>query len=291
MEKASFIEVDMDFFELSQALKKSSKPMALCTVIASSGSTPRKIGAKMLVGQNGSPQGLVQGSIGGGAIEHHIRTEAIKILNQHEKPQIIKTALGHDLAMCCGGEMTVFIEPIWPKARLIFFGAGHIGQAVVKLVASLDFSLIVLDERKELLALPELSNLNKIDEISVFSIKNLNISENDYVIVCTHEHKLDQQIIEWVLAYKVKYLALIGSQRKALMTKKRLLVKNFSPSKIDQLNCPAGLKINAQTPHEIAISLVAQLIKVKNGQEQAKNTDCGSRQELSHGLSQSLNAS
>src|SRR5688572_27781750 len=112
----------MSFFTKAVELENSSLNAALCTVVEVSGSTPQKAGAKMIVIDNNEPFGVIVGTIGGGAIEHLVRAEAIKVLRRFT-PQLIKTSLKNELGMCCGGIMSVFIEPIFKKPKLICFGA------------------------------------------------------------------------------------------------------------------------------------------------------------------------
>lgn len=277
----------MNFSDIIHELLSSQEPCALCTVVAISGSTPRKAGAKMIVKDNGSNTGALVGTIGGGAFEHHIRSLALKAI-QENAPRLVKTSLRNELGMCCGGEMTVFIEPLQKQPRFICFGAGHISQNLCPLAHRLGFSVSVLDQRKELLELQAFDiATDRTNDTSIFAIEKLNLSLDDYVVVATHDHQLDQRIVEDVLNYPIKYLGLVGSERKALMTAKRLEAKNFSHDQIAQVICPAGLTIKAQTPQEIALSILAQITLVKNDNPKNNKPDYRSRPEHAHGLSQS----
>lgn len=265
----------------------SNEACALCTVVASSGSTPRKVGAKMLVKKDGSEFGAISGTIGGGAIEHHIRKMAIEIID-HKKPRLISTSLRNELGMCCGGEMTVFIEPSEKKPRFICFGAGHIAQHLCPLAISVGFQVLLIDERKELLnheAFHQV-HLKSIDH-SLFAIQALHLNDDDYALVSTHDHQLDQTIVESLIVFPLAYLGLVGSTRKALMSNKRLLAKGFSYQDIERLECPSGLDIAAATPAEIAISIIGQMIRIKNAHHSLHRLSSSGGQELAHGLSQS----
>ncbi|MCA9509006.1 MAG: XdhC family protein [Myxococcales bacterium] len=277
----------MIFFDLLKELHNLKQASALCTVVAISGSTPRKAGAKMLVLNDGTSFGDIKGSIGGGAIEHHIRKQALEALKENSS-RLVTTSLRNELGMCCGGEMTVFIEPIAQKPRFICFGAGHIAQSLCPQALSLDFNVFLLDHRKDLLTLPCFEHVQeKICDSSIFSIENLQICEHDYVVVTSHDHQLDQSIVEAVLKYPTKFLGLVGSKRKALMTQKRLRAKNLDEQQIARLRCPVGLDIYAQTPQEIAFSILAQVIMVKNENTKNYSLNCGSRSQQTNGLSQS----
>jgi xanthine dehydrogenase accessory factor len=253
----------MDIFDLLRELENCDLPMALCTIVRSSGSTPRKVGSKMVVLANGEEWGAIIGSIGGGALEHHVRKRALAIINENQA-QTITVALQHDLAMCCGGEVDVFIETIIKKPVLLIFGAGHIGQALCPLAHNLGFQISIIDERKELTSHQAFINAKIIHDSSYFNINfNTNLL-NYFILIATHDHSLDQEIVEKVIDKPIRHLMLVGSQRKFIMTKKRLLSKGFSSEIIARLNCPAGLAIHAQSPQEIAISIAAKLIEVKN---------------------------
>lgn len=245
-------------------LTKQKKPAALCTVVAFKGSTPRKVGAKMVVIANGDKYGSIIGTVGGGAIEHHIRQKALEAI-VHEKAELVVTSLRNDLAMCCGGEMSIFIEPLVHPPSLLLFGAGHIAKALCPLALSLDFSVNVVDERAELLEERCFERCQKHEQkINAFVFDDLPFGPKTFIVVATHDHALDQQIIEYALVREFHYLALVGSLRKALMTKKRLQAKGMDEELLKKIICPAGLSINAQTPQEIAVAIAAQMIHVRH---------------------------
>lgn len=254
----------MDFLQAFSLLSKLKTPHALCTVVAIKGSTPRKIGCKMIVIDDDSPFGKIHGTIGGGAIEHHIRKKALEAIRAH-KSELLIVSLRNELAMCCGGEMTVFIEPSIKYPSLYIFGAGHISQALTPLACELGFKVLVIDERSELLNYGAFNNADKRSEaIDQFFFSSLSLDEECFIVVATHDHALDQKIIENILNKPFNYLGLIGSMRKSLMTKKRLKAKGFKDSLIAKIQCPAGLDIYAETPLEIALSILVHLISIKN---------------------------
>lgn len=265
----------MNLLKALQELEKVKKAAALCTIVGIKGSTPRKVGTKMLVLDNNDDFGAIVGTIGGGAIEHHIRQEAIKVLKTN-KAVLSTTSLRNDLGMCCGGEMTVFIEPLQWAPSFFLFGAGHIAQALAPIALALGFEVTVIDERKELLEHPSFAPCKRVlEQMSPFSCSNLPFGPLTFALVTTHDHALDQQIIELCLRQELKYLALVGSQRKALMTQKRLYSKGFTADEIEKIVCPAGLSINASTPLEIALSIAGQMIEVKNASIQCNNSSSG----------------
>lgn len=274
----------MSLFAKAADFENSSFNSALCTVVEVRGSTPRKVGAKMIVVDDHEPMGLIVGTIGGGAIEHLIRGLALESIRL-QKPRLVSTSLRNELGMCCGGEMTIFIEPIVKKSQFICFGAGHISQALCPLAAHLGYEVSVVDERSDLLANVAFATAkNRFTDPSHFSFKDMPFSFDTYVVIATHDHELDQKIVEGVLSQTFKYGALVGSSRKALMTKKRLLAKGFLIDAITRIICPAGLNIYASTPTEIAVSIAAQMTMVKNESSEDRRADRRSGREQAHGF-------
>lgn len=278
----------MNFIDALKELERLKKSVALCTVVSVKGSTPRKVGTKMFVWANGDDFGAIIGTIGGGAIEHHIRKLALEVLKSH-KALLTNVSLRNDFAMCCGGEMTVFIDPIIMAPKLLLFGAGHIAQALGPLANSLGFSVYIIDERSELINRECFINCERIERtFDPFFFNTLHFGSETFVVVATHDHALDQKIIEHTLPHEFKYLALVGSKRKAFMTKKRLMAKGFSEIDQEKIICPAGLHINAISPEEIALSIAAQMTEVRNAPGTLSSDHCSSGSKHAHGLSQSL---
>ncbi len=250
-------------FERLSKITHLNLPAALCVVIETSGSTPRKAGSKMLVFPDGSLHGKSEGTIGGGAVEHQVRLEALRVLDLNQS-KVITLSLTHDLGMCCGGQMTVFIEPISQKPPCIIFGAGHIGEVLSRLAAQAGFFVVVTDARKDLLQperLPYAHQLLANDQLEAFN--QLPFGPNTFIVVVTYDHQKDQELVEAILLKSFRYAALVGSKRKAKMTIARCLNKGIDPEQVKKLHCPAGLAIYAETPEEIAFSIVAQMIQCR----------------------------
>lgn len=250
-------------FERLSKITQLNLPASLCVVIETSGSTPRKAGSKMVVFPDGSLHGKSEGTVGGGAVEHQIRIEALRVLASSQA-KVITLSLTHDLGMCCGGQMTVFIEPILPKPPCIIFGAGHIGEVLSRLAAQAGFFVIVADARQDLMQperLPYAHQLLANDFVEAFEA--LPFGPNTFIVVVTHDHQKDQELVEAILVKSFRYAALVGSKRKAKMTSTRCLNKGIDPGQVEKLHCPAGMAIDAETPEEIAFSIVAQMIQYR----------------------------
>lgn len=276
----------MSIFAKLVNLENFDKDYALCTVVSVQGSTPRKAGAKMIIIDNGLPEGHIVGTIGGGAIEHAVRRQAVMLLHE-KKTKLINISLRNDLGMCCGGEMSIFIEPIIKQPPFFCFGAGHIAQALCPLAVNLGYRVVVVDERRALLEQEVFSACERKEHNSSFDLAQLTFKDS-FIVIATHDHGLDQHIAEHIIDKPFLYAALIGSQRKALMTQKRLRAKGFSEVVSGRLRCPAGLAIHADTPQEIAVSIMAEMTLVKHAPHHPMRHDSSSRKKQSHGVSQSI---
>lgn len=235
-------------------------PAALCIVTETTGSTPRKAGARMLVFANGNEAGHIEGTIGGGTVEHEVRMRAVKAIAS-SRPEHFKVALTHELGMCCGGRMTIFIEPLRQKTPCIVFGAGHIAQALSHAASLAGFDIHICDPRSELLTADRLPFATAL--LDSYDFERLPFGTDAFVVVATHSHQIDQTLVEQILPRSYRYLALVGSKRKAFMTKQRCINKGFTEDDLERLHCPAGINIHAETPEEIAVSILAQMIQVK----------------------------
>ncbi|MBW6483530.1 MAG: XdhC/CoxI family protein [Vicingaceae bacterium] len=251
----------MNIYNKIEQLRTSGIDVALCTIIHTKGSTPRKVGAKMLVFADGT----IKGTIGGGNLEKDVIKNALIQLKNNE-PKLFKHDLLHQHNMCCGGIVEIFIEPIEKMKKLYIFGAGHTGQALAKYALTMDFEIFVIDDRKEYInQLKEVSAINKLHVDYKKALPTLPFDENTFVVILTYEHEIDRDILSYCIKKPHAYLGMIGSQRKIEMTKKMFLDAGIATKKqLEKVNMPIGKNILAETPEEIAISILAELIEVKN---------------------------
>jgi xanthine dehydrogenase accessory factor len=251
----------MDIFEKVVDAKKRGLPLVLLSVIDVKGSSPREIGARMILWQDGT----TDGTIGGGAIEKEALQEAGRVFETREA-RVFHYDLT-DLKMQCGGKMSVFIEPILPKKQLIIFGAGHIGLALSHIAELLSFSLTVVDDRSEF------ANEQRFPHAAAIICKNYKESFNDlifkdsYIVIVTYKHLHDQEILEECVKHPFAYLGMIGSTTKVTKAFNLLMEKNVSKDILNKIHSPIGLDIGANTPEEIAVAIAAEMIAVKNGQD------------------------
>ncbi|MBN4066031.1 XdhC family protein [Candidatus Amoebophilus asiaticus] len=235
---------------------------ALCMVVNTKGSTPRKPGAKMIVYADGQ----IYGTIGGGTLEKAVIENALRVVEK-KKSKIFKHALVHDHGMCCGGTVEIFIEPIMTKKKLYIFGAGHIGKALAKFAKELDFNVSIIDERDDAFDNSGLVNFTCIHKNHKRAFKDLVFDENTFVTVITHNHAYDREIVAHCAKQPHAYLGMIGSQRKIEIAKKTFRTGNILTLKeMKNINWPMGVPIDVQTPEEIAIAILAKLIDTRSKQ-------------------------
>ncbi len=251
----------MNLFNEIENIRKGNEKAVLCIIVQTTGSTPRKVGAKMIVKEDGS----IIGTIGGGNLEKKVIEQAIVQMGL-KAPDTFKYNLVKDLEMCCGGSVAVYFEPIMKSNTLYIFGAGHTGKALAEIAATLDFEIIVFDDRNEYLESIKTKNVKtKLLDFRK-GLEDLKTNAHTYVVIVTYSHPLDRQILSHFVDKKLAYLGMIGSKRKIAVTKKMLKDQNFATVKqIAKIDMPMGIEIKAETPEEIAVSILAKLIAVKNG--------------------------
>lgn len=247
--------------ELSHITSKGGQAV-LATVISSRGSAPRKAGAKMLIKRDGT----FIGTVGGGGVEQQVQEKAIEVMNSGE-PQIVHFDLsgsGERAAMICGGQMDVFLETIAPPETLYLFGAGHISQNTAAMGKTLGFRVVVIDPR------PEYNNVERFPDADSLVVEEydgafpkLDVDEGSYIVIYTTGHVLDEKCLQFAVGTKAKYIGMIGSKKKVKEVKERLLPKGVPQQRLDRVYAPIGIEIGADTPEEIAVSILAEIIKVR----------------------------
>lgn len=248
-----------------EELRSEGKKAALCIVISTSGSTPRKTGAKMLV----LPDKTIFGTIGGGSVEKDVTEHAIECLKT-AKTEVKRYKLEEDLKMQCGGNMEVYIEPLHVYKKLFIFGAGHIGKAVAKFAKELEFSITIFDEREGIYSDAAFEGCECICSNYFDAIKKAVFDENTFIVIVTPKHEFDEGILRKVVVKPHAYVGMIGSKRKVAIVKKNLITdKILTEQKVEKIDAPIGIPFAAETPNEIAVSIVAKLIDVRNTLQKA----------------------
>ncbi|MHA1236774.1 MAG: XdhC family protein [Candidatus Hodarchaeales archaeon] len=263
-------------FEIIQEEIQSNKTVSLVTVVEVKGSTPQRMGAKMLVSSTGK---LLWGTIGGGAIESMAITQALIQINKQSPLlklyELSDTGTKDSTGMLCGGTMQLYFEIFGATTKVYIFGAGHITQQLLALLSNLGFTPTVIDDRNEYLKdkihskLPVETLSGEIPEM----IASIQFDPGSYMIIMTYSHDLDEKILRFLLTkkkaeiLKLKYVGMIGSKRKVKEVFSRLESKGIEKQFLDIVHAPIGLPIGSQTPEEIAVSIAAQLIAVRNSEE------------------------
>lgn len=241
-------------------LTEKGIPFVLCMVTRAEGSTPQKAGARMLV----LPDGSIIGTIGGGAIELQAAEYAAEVM-EAAKPATRNFQLCDDLQMQCGGLMEIYFEPFGRPLRLYVFGAGHIGRALGKYADELGFKVTYIDNRDDIF---DSFNSNYAECISCGydeSVDKISFNERDFVVLTTHKHAYDESLLEKLATKKLAYLGMIGSKRKVAAARRRMIdEKILTEAQLDKVNMPIGIPFRAIKPEEIAISIMAKMIDVKN---------------------------
>ena len=213
----------------------------------------------MLVYGNGE----IVGTVGGGAFEFQVIDEARTAIIEG-KPRRYSVHLTHDLGMCCGGAMEAYIEPLEAQMDLVIYGAGHVGRATAHAARTAGFRITVVDEREEFLVdddFPDQTTfISKTPNIVLDSLPWGNAA---YHLIVTHDHALDQELVQQLLPRPTAWIGMIGSRAKVAKFFIRLRAAGFDEELFQKLSAPVGLDIGAETPEEIAISIVAELIRVR----------------------------
>ncbi len=237
---------------------------ALCTVIRSSGSVPRHSTSKMLV----FADGRFVGTIGGGEMENRV-IEAARQVAHSGQAQILEYNLVDPKQGdpgVCGGAVEIFIEPINPPPQGIIIGAGHVGRAAAHLAKWLGFRVIVSDDRADLASpewIPE-ADAYLAGALSAH-LAEIKLNPQTYVLLLTRGVQFDVPLLPKLLEADVAYIGVIGSRRRWAQALKELREQGVAEEKLVRVHSPIGLELNAETPEEIAVSIMAEIIMIRNG--------------------------
>ena len=241
-------------------IEKEGISACLCTVIETSGSTPRKAGAKMIV----YPDGTINGTVGGGLIEKKVIDEAVEILSTGLQT-IFEFELVPEQGMTCGGKAKVYIEPINTLKKLYVFGAGHIGRFLAQMAVNLDFAVTVIDDRPGITQSLAEKNIKSMNMPHREALGKLLFDNETYICVLTQSHTLDREVTAYCATQLFAYLGVIGSKNKIEALKDHYLSNSqLTEQQLNRINWPIGIGINSQTPQEIAVSILAKMIDVRN---------------------------
>jgi xanthine dehydrogenase accessory factor len=257
----------MDIYEEVVRLRRLGQKCALATIVQVNGSIPSYESAKLLVREDGS----MLGTIGGGCVEAEVWNVARDVM-QNERPRHMNFSLGQDAAydngLICGGQLSVFVEPVVPQPRLYVFGAGHISKSISKIAALAGFATVIVDNRE---AFANRERFPEADEIFAEEYEEvfprLPIRDTSYLVIVTRGHRDDMRVMRWAVGTNAKYIAMIGSKRKVIGVVKELEKEGIPREAFERCFAPMGLDIGAITPEEIAVSIVAEMIAMRRAPE------------------------
>jgi xanthine dehydrogenase accessory factor len=239
-------------------LDETGKSAVLCIITKSQGSTPRKGGSKLLVLDDGT----TEGTVGGGRIEFLVIEEARKMLNSG-LTKTIDYDLDGDVGMQCGGKMSIYFEAINSAPRLLIFGGGHIGRVLAEMALPYHFNVHIIDNREEVFRnLKE--GIHTIHGAFPQAYENIEYRESDFVVVTTYKHTYDEEIVAHILQQPHTYLGMMASKRKAALARKKWEERGIDKEKIIHVFSPIGISILCETPEEIALSVMGQLVDELN---------------------------
>ena len=226
----------------------------LATVVRVDGSAPREVGARLLI----DAEGVRHGTLGGGKLEALVEQHGRELLGTR---QVVhrRYPLGAKAGQCCGGAVEVMMEAMLPRPVLYLFGAGHVGQAVARVMEPTRFDVVVVDDRSEWVERLPAGTASFDDGWDLF-VDGAPWGDHVYVAIMTHSHALDADVLAAVLAKPTAYVGLIGSRTKWQRFRERMLAAGVDEARVDEVECPLGIPLPGKEPGDVAVSLAARLI-------------------------------
>jgi xanthine dehydrogenase accessory factor len=252
------------------ALERDRVAYVHVTLVEALGSTPQDTGAKMIV----TTSGRHSGTVGGGKVEAKALALAGEILAEpgQPAPRLVNWTLKTDVGMTCGGSVKLFFDPHRPQSwPIVIFGAGHIAQALVPVLTPLACEIMCIDSRQEWLdRLPAARNLRAIRSDEPASLI-ATLPNDAFVLFMTQGHSTDRPILQRALETRgFPFIGVIGSAAKAAVLRKELTEAGVSAERAAGFHCPVGLDFGTNHPHEIALSIAAQLITERDRRRAAR---------------------
>jgi len=233
----------------------------VATVVSVGGSTPRSAGAKMLV----YVDGRTLGSVGGGVVESQTIDRALSLLDGGG-PCLLSFDLDEGTELACGGKMQIFLEPIAATPGLIVLGGGHVGLSVARVARDAGFRVTVVDDRAEMVSEERFPFADRrLAGGTALLGSDLRVDETSIVVVVTRGHRYDREWVRVLLPLKPFYLGMIGSDQKVRGTFDQLVEEGVPRESLGGIHAPIGIDIGAETPEEIAVSILAEVIAIRHG--------------------------
>ncbi|RPI96672.1 MAG: XdhC family protein [Chloroflexi bacterium] len=255
---------DRAVFEAALIAQREGRPAALATVVQTQGSVPRQAGSKMLVWADGS----LIGTVGGGEMEARTVQEALDAIRSGQA-RLMRYNLA-DLESgdpgVCGGTVQLFVEPLMPPPTIVVIGCGHVGKAVADLAKWMEYRVVVTDDRPGYATPEQIPGMDGYLEMPAADLTNrLTITHQTYLVAVTRGLVVDKDLLPALLATDAPYIGLIGSRRRWAMTVQALVEQGISRDALARIHAPIGLELRAETPKEIALSILAEIVMVQRG--------------------------
>ncbi len=261
---------DLELLNEASRLLESRKRLVFCTVVEKKGHGPRDVGTKMVVTEDGK----TLGTIGGGDFERTLVGECLGALRERRSKTVTFSLSPEQregavvTCMMCGGELTVLADVIEPVPRLLIVGAGHVALPLAKLASLAGFKIVIVDDERRLVtkdAFPMAEQVIAGDFSEVLGA--LELGSGDYAVVAHGEPQHDFMAVKKLLEKNPDYVGLLGSSKKAASLTEKLKAECLSDVQLQKLHTPVGLDIGAETPEEIGVSILAQIIQFKRQQQ------------------------
>jgi len=241
-------------------------PVVLCTIVETEGIVPRHAGTKMVVFEDGRSEGTV----GGGNIEKLVRKEAEESLKDGKtRFRSYDSEVGStDDPGPCDGKVKIFIEPFLRPATLVVFGAGHVGQAVVHLAKWMGYRVVVSDDRAEMCTPEVAPGADRYINCPMDQIpEKMTVDRNTYIVLVTRSVQMDAEGLPALLGTQAGYIGLLGSKKRWAFCRGILLKAGIKKEAYRRVKSPIGLDIHAETPQEIAVSIMAEITAIRHEKE------------------------
>lgn len=268
------------YFEQMKKYMNEGSALWQVTIITTDGSTPAKPGMKMIIPLKSE----IFGNLGGGEMEHAIidyirerqptssQVLAFKLNNSGIFTEVDKD-VNVDIStnMICGGSVEVFIEPLFKKDKLYIIGAGHCGKALGHIAKLCGFYVVMIDNRESSLVKEGVGIVDRCVHIAYHDIGSvIEFDDFAYIVIMTHGHIHDKEVLEYCIRSKYKYLGMIGSNNKVQQTFANMLSNGYTREELEKVHAPIGMRISSHTPYEIAVSITAELISIRNKDKTSK---------------------
>jgi len=255
------IKEEKDVIRLFAEAIDAGADAALVSVVSMQGSTPRDAGARMIVYADGSSAGTV----GGGTLEALCIRDAVKAIREGASRKAVYDLKPEGTGMICMGRVEVFIDVQVRELSILILGAGHVGEKVAEVAAAAGIPYDVADDRAEFANRERFPAASRIlVERPDRALASAKPDERTHVVIVTRGHELDKECLAAALKTKAAYIGMIGSRHKVPITFKKLQRKGLRPGKDPRVYAPVGLDVGGKTPGAIAVSIVAEILKVRH---------------------------